>query len=52
MNKRPTLKNSVQGVPTVVQWVKDPALLQLQPRFNPWPGNSHAVDAAKKEKRK
>ena len=28
---------SKKKIPTVAPWVKDLALLQLQPRFNPWP---------------
>ena len=28
-------------VPAVAQWVKDPALPQLQLGFNLWPGNFH-----------
>ena len=40
------------------QWVKDPALLQLQPRWQVWlgsdssPGNSMCHGAVKKENRK
>ena len=40
------LKRSIKtarelGLPAVVQLVKDPALLQLHLRFNPWPKNFH-----------
>ena len=27
--------------PSLVQWIKDPVMPQLQHRFNPWPGNFH-----------
>ena len=34
-------KGSKMEVPAVAQWVKDPALPQLQLGFNLWPGNFH-----------
>ena len=37
------LKKTRMGVPAVVQWVKDQALLQLQPGFNPWLGNLYML---------
>ena len=41
-------------IPCPVQWVKDPALTQLQLRFNPWPRNVHRpqVRPLKKKKKK
>ena len=45
-------------MPGLVQWIKDPALPQLQCRwqlwlrFDPWPRNSICHQVAKKEKRK
>ena len=35
------IRKATMGVPTVIQWVKDPALLQLWLRFDPWPRNFH-----------
>ena len=41
-------------IPSPVQWVRDPALPQLQHShscssdFNPWPGNLHILGTAKK----
>ena len=37
---------------SLVQWVKDPAMLQLQPGFNPWPGNFHMLWGWLKKKKK
>lgn len=34
----------------MAQWAKDPALLQLQPRFSPWPGNCSKKKEKGKEK--
>ena len=37
--------------PSLAQWIRDPALLQLLPlqlRSNPWPGNSICHEAGKK----
>ena len=45
-------KKQQRGVPTVVQWVKDLALLQLWLRFNPWPGNFHMLWVWRKKKKK
>ena len=45
------------SIPSPAQWVKDPALPQLQQRSklrigsDPWPGNSISRGAAKKEKK-
>ena len=47
--KQPVQLKFPFGVPAVTQWVKDPALPQLQPRsqlwlgFDPWPGNFHVL---------
>ena len=46
------------SMPSLTQWVKDPALPQLRPRLqlwlrsDPWPGNSICHEAAKKGKKK
>ena len=46
------------GVPTVAQWVKDTALLQLWHklqfwlRFNPWSGNFHVPQGQLKRGKK
>ena len=46
------------SIPSLVQWVKDPALphlrhtSQLRLRSYPWPGNSYARGQPKKRKRK
>ena len=39
-------------VQCLAQWVKDPAMLQLQLGSDPWPGNSICPGAAKNEKKK
>ena len=45
------------SIPVPAQWVKDPALPQLQCRWqlwlgsDPWPGNSICCGVAKKEKK-
>ena len=45
------VKKGIQGVPAVVQWVKNLAKssLQLQLRFNPLPGNFHMPQAQQEE---
>ena len=51
-------KYVVQRVPAIVQWVKDPVLLQLWCRlqlrlkFNPWPGNFHIPRVRPKKRKK
>ena len=45
-----TLKSG--GVPAVAKWVKDQALLQLQPGLDPWPGNFHMPQVWTKQKTK
>ena len=37
------LCSSVALILSLVQWVKDPELLQLQLKFSPWPGNFHMI---------
>ena len=52
------LRGEKKRVSAVVQWVKDPALLQwwhrsqLQFRFDPWPGNFHMLQCVQKRKKK
>ena len=52
------LSGMMVGVPTVAQWVKDPALpqvwprSQLQLRFETWPRNFHMPWVHPKEKKK
>ena len=44
------IRKATMGVPTVIQWVKDPALLQLWLRFDPWPRNFHILQVWLKNK--
>ena len=52
--KKQTPNQTRSGVPTVVQWVKDPALPQLWLRFDPWTRNFHMppVQQGPKKKKK
>ena len=54
----PSSGRDTGSIPSLVQWVKDPALPQLWhksqpwPGFNPWPKGSTYHEAAKKRKEK
>ena len=54
----PCSRRDTCSTPGLAQWVKDPALpqlwykLQVRLIFNPWPGNSMCLGAAKEEKKK
>ena len=39
-------------LPAVAQWVQEPALLQLQPRFEPWSRNIYVPQPGGKKKKK
>ena len=47
------VSGSASSIPGLVQWGKDPTLLQLWLRFDPWPGNFHMprVGILKKKKK-
>ena len=41
VNDLACLCGGTTSIPSPPQWVKDPALLQIQLSFSPWPGNFH-----------
>ena len=45
------LCSSVSSIPSLVQWVKDLALLQQWLKFDPWPEIFHMLPSGKKKKK-
>ena len=45
-------ETTIEGIPTLVKWVKDLVLLQLQLTFDPWPRNFHMLWLWQKKKKK